>query len=181
MAGCRLSQENGWRVSNLSKPNLFSMTSVQGRWISLLLGGAVALAFLNAGAGFVALKKLEKKAGAPVRGIFLPYFCLPIFRLKDPKFDWQGLFQVQSGSIQVRYDPFFLIPGWKFRVRITGGDLRVRLSGKLAEEQGFSEIKVDRVVADFALRDEGPPEVYWFDVQSKQMQFRLAKEEETDH
>ena len=134
------------------------------------------MTFLNVAIGFAALKRLERKAGGPIRGSFLPYPLVPVFVLKNSNFDWDGRFRVISGQVVVRYDPFFLIPGRKFRVRITGRDLRVLFSGELAESQGVSEVKMDRVEVDFAFFDRGSPEIFLFDVQSRQIKFHLVKE-----
>lgn len=149
---------------------------LRGRWIMALAVGLLLSALLNAGLGFVALKKLEKKAGAPIRGIFLPHFLQPAFTVKDPKLDWQGRFQVLSGSLRVRYDPLFLVPGWKFRVQVEGRELAVSLGGELAESQGLKDVKVDRFEADFALPGEGDPEIFLFNIESPQIHFRLAKQ-----
>ena len=130
----------------------------------------------NAGLGFFALKKLEKKAGGPIRGTFLPHVVFPSFTLKNARLDWEGRFQVLSGTVVVRYDPSFVIPGRKLRVWITGRDLEVRLAGKLVEGEGLSSFQGVRVDADLAFPYHGPPEIFLFDVQSDQMKFRLAKD-----
>lgn len=153
------------------------MRLFRGRWIFPLAGGLALGGLLNCGISFVALKRLEKKAGAPIRGTFLPYPFLPRFTLKNSSLNWQGRFQVLSGTVHVRYDPSFLLPGWKFRTRISGRDLGVRFSGDLAVSQGISEVKVDRAEADFAFFEKGEPEIFLFDVQSPQLRFHLVKEE----
>lgn len=153
------------------------MRLFRGRWIFLLAGGLALVGLLNCGIGFLALKRLEKKAGAPIRGTFLPYPFLPRFVLKNSSLNWQGRFQVLSGTVHVRYDPFFLLPGWRFRTRISGWNLAVRFSGDLAASQGISEVKVDWAEADFAFFEKGDPEIFLFDVQSPQIHFHVVKEE----
>lgn len=146
------------------------------RWSFLVTGGILLVVSLNPLAGWVAFKKLERKAGAPVRGTFLPYFLVPVFRLENASFDWQGRFRVHSGTIEVRYDPFSLFPGRKFRARIEAKDLPVSFSGELAASQGLRRLNVEQVTADLAFFDKGPPEIFLFDVRSKEMTFRLARE-----
>ena len=149
---------------------------MQRRWIALVGGGILLAMAFNPLAGWVAFKKLERKAGAPIRGTFLPYVLFPAFSLKNASFDWQGRFQVRSGTVEVRYDPFSLLPGRKFRALIKARDLPVNLSGELAASQGLSRLKVDQVTADLAFFEKGSPEIFLFDIRSKEMTFRLAKE-----
>ena len=152
------------------------MKFFRGRWFLLISGGVALIALLNVTVGFLALKRLEKKAGAPIQGTFRPRLFFPSFTLENSHLDWQGRFQVLSGTVRVAYDPFFLLPGWKFRTRIEGRNLAVRFAGELAASQGVSETQVNRVEADLAFLDKGPPEVFKFVVQSPEFQFNLVKE-----
>ena len=139
------------------------------------------VSLLNPLAGHVALKRLEKKAGAPIRGTFIPHVLFPAFTLKNASFDWQGRFQVVSGTVEVRYNPLFLIPGQKFRVWIEARKLPVRFSGGLAESQGFSRATLEHVVADMAFPHKGSPEIFLLDIHSPEMTFRLVKEPGKNH
>lgn len=134
----------------------------------------------NIGTSFFALKRLERKAEAPLQGTFIPDLFQPSFTLKDPRLDWQGRFQVLSGTIHVEYDPWFLIPGRKFRTQIEGRDLSVKLTGDLAESQGITDVKIDRVQADVAFARKGPPELFFFDVESPELQFHLSPREKPE-
>jgi len=147
------------------------------RWVFLALGTMLLAVVVNPLAGWLALKKLERKAGAPIRGSFYPHLLFPAFSLKNASFNWQGRFQVRSGTVEVRYDPFSLLPAQKFRARIEARDLPVSFSGELAASQGFSQLNVDRVTADLAFFEKGSPEIFLFDVRSREMTFRLAKAE----
>lgn len=149
---------------------------VRGRWASFVLGAVALGVFANTGLGIAALKRLEKKAGAPIRGTFVPHLVHAAFTLKNPRINWQERFEVTSGTFRVHYDPLFLLPGHKFRAKVEGQNLEVRLFGELATSQGLAELKVDKVVADFAFFVKGPPEIFLFDVQSQQMSFRLVKD-----
>jgi hypothetical protein len=140
-------------------------------------GAALLVGLANVGVSFFALKRLEKKAQAPIQGTFLPDLLRPSFILKDPHLDWQGRFQVSSGTFYVEYDPLFLLPGRRFRTQIEGKDLSVRLLGELAESQGLTEVRIDRVEADLAFARKGPPEVFVFKVESPQLQFHLSERE----
>jgi len=146
-----------------------------GRWLLLIAWGVLAAALFNAGIGFWALKRVEKKAGTPIRGVFLPHLFQPVFTLKDPWISWQDRFQVVSGHLRVRYEPLSLLPGRKLRVQIWGSELTVHLLGKWKESQGFSEARVDTVEADFALPDKGPPEIFAFHLNSPELQFNLTE------
>lgn len=126
--------------------------------------------------GVLALKRLEKKAGSAIQGAFLPDFVFPAFTLRNARFRWEDRFEVRSGTLRVHYRPFVPFPGWKLRSRIEGRDLDVGLSGKLAESQGISQVHVKQVTADLALGDEGDPEIFLFDIRSREIQFRLIKE-----
>jgi len=133
------------------------------------------MALLNAGGGFWALKKLEKKAGTPIQGTFLPHLFRPAFTLQDARLSWQNRFQVLSGDIGVRYDPLSLFPGRKFHVYIKATGLRVRLFQDLLESQGLAEIGVEEAKAELAFSREGPPEIFLFNVQSPELRFNLVK------
>lgn len=146
-----------------------------GRWLALVIWGAVLVTLINTGTGFWALKRLERKAGTPIRGTFFPHFFQPAFTLKDPNVGWQKRFQLLSGNIQVHYDPLSLFPGRKFRVQIGGRDLTVRFGDEWAKSQGLSEVKIDRVQADFAFSDQEDPEIFLLDVQSPELQFHFGE------
>ncbi|MBI4115813.1 MAG: hypothetical protein HY447_04465 [Candidatus Omnitrophica bacterium] len=146
-----------------------------GRFFAYIGAAALGVALLNTGTSFLALKKLEKKAGTPIQGILIPHFLSPSFTLKNPRINWQNRFEVISaGNLEARYDPLFLL-GRKFRVQVKGSDLAVRLEGALAESQGLSEAHVDEVTADFALPRKGDPEIFSFQLHSPELQFQLAE------
>lgn len=133
------------------------------------------MVFVNAGTGFWALKRLERKAGTPIRGTFLPHLFQPAFTLKDPDLAWQKRFQVLSGSIRIHYNPLSLLPGRKFRIQIGGQNLTLRLGDEWARSQGLSEVKIERFQADFAFSDKEDPEIFLLDVQSPQLQFHFGQ------
>lgn len=135
------------------------------------------MVFLNAGGGFWALKRLERKAGTPIRGTFLPLLFQPAFALKNVNAAWKDRFQVVSGNLWVHYDPLSLLPGRSLRIQVEGSDLKVRLSGDLLQSHGLSELRVEHVRADFALSDEGEPEIFLFEVDSPELQFHFAEKE----
>ena len=135
------------------------------------------MVLVNTGTGLWALKRLERKAGTPIRGIFLPHLLQPAFTLRDPNIAWQKRFQVLSGRVRVHYDPLSLLPGRKFRVQIGGQDLTVRLGDEWAASEGLSEVKIERVDLDFAFSDKEDPEIFLLDVQSPQLQFHFGEKE----
>ena len=147
-----------------------------GRVFLLILLGSVLGSATNTVLGFVVLKRLEKKSGAPIKGQFVPHLFAPSFSLKQAKVEWQKRFRVDSGTFTVRYDPLSVLPGRKLRTWIEGRDLEARLFGELAESEGFSDVRIDRVRADLAFFRKGPPEIFAFDVQSPQIQFHMTKE-----
>lgn len=148
----------------------------RGRVFILLASGLLFLGLLNTGVSFLALKRLEAKAGAPIQGFFLPHLFQPVFTLRDVRFDWQGRFQVVSGRVAVRYYPFFLFPGARLRTQIVGEDLEVKLTHEFAQAQGISNVSVDRVEADLVFSRDPTPEIFLFDVRSPQIQLYLKKE-----
>ena len=153
------------------------MKGISGRWIFPFLTGLVLIAALNTAAGYWVLKRLEAKAGAPFQALFLPHLWKPGFTLKNSRFEWREDFEVQSGTIEVRYDFGSLLPGQRLRIRIKGSGVKVRLSKALAESQGAEEVRIERVEADLAFSRKGPPEIFNFDIQSPELQFRLVKED----
>lgn len=153
------------------------MKGISGRWIFPFTAGVVLIAVLNTAAGWWVLKRLEAKAGAPLHAAFFPHLWRPAFTLKNCRLEWQKDFEVQSGTIEVRYDFGSLIPGQRLRTRIKGSGLEVRLSKDLAESQGVQEVRIERIEADLAFSRTGPPEIFHFDIQSPELQFRLAKED----
>lgn len=130
---------------------------------------------LNAGGGWWALKKLERKTGTPIEGTFLPHLFRPAFTLKNSRLAWQDRFQVLSGDVNVSYDPLSLLGRRKFRVQIRGSNLKVRLFADLLESGGLSEASVDEVYADIAFSKQGPPEIYSFQIQSPELRFNLVE------
>ena len=138
-------------------------------------GGLSFLLLLNVGIDFWVLRRLERKAQAPIRGVLIPHFFLPSFSLLNPSLDWRGRFQILSGKISVQYDPLFTLRNQKLRTRVTGQNLTVRFSHELALTGGLSEAKVERAEADFAFSREGPPEIFLLEVRSPQINFHLAR------
>ncbi len=139
------------------------------------------MVLVNTGTGLWALKRLERKAGTPIQGAFLPHLLQPAFTLKGLNVAWQKRFQVLSGSLRVHYDPLSLLPGRKFRVQIGGRDLTVRLGDEGAASEGLSEVKIERVDGDFAFSDKDDPEIFLLDVQSPELQFHLGEKVESLH
>ena len=133
------------------------------------------IVLLNTGGGLWTLKKLEKKAGAPIKGTFLPHLLRPAFSLQNVRLGWQDRFRILTGDLEVRYDPLSLLTGRKLRVSIQGYRLRVQLFGDLLKSQGLSEAHLDKVDADIAFSEHGEPEIYLFRVQSPELQFNLIE------
>jgi len=146
-----------------------------GRWIFLISWGVLLVALLNAGAGFWALKRLERKARTPIRGHFLSHLIQPAFTLRNPSLAWKERLQVLSGTVWVHYDPLSLIFGQKFRVQIGGEDLTVRFVNEWAESQGLGEVRLDRIQADFAFSDQEDPEIFSLHVDSPELQFHFSE------
>lgn len=148
----------------------------RGRWVPLLIGVIIGIVLINIGVSLSVLKRLEKKAGTPIRGIFLPHLFHPSFTLKDSRLNWQGQFQILSGTFRVRYDPWFFFRAQRLRTQIEGWDVAVQFSGELAQSQGLGEALIDHVQADFAFSGKRTPEIFLLDVRSPQLQFHLMKE-----
>lgn len=140
----------------------------------LLIWGVICVTLLNAGAGFWVLKKLEKKAGAPIHGRFIPHVFQPVFSFKGPQFSWEGRFEVFSGSLRVRYDPLSLFPGRKMRIHVWGEDLKVRLFDKLLESQP-SEVVVNRAESELEIPRKGAPEIFFLEIDSPQIDFHIKR------
>lgn len=140
-----------------------------------LAWGIILVIFLNAGIGFWALKKIEKKAGTPIRGVFLPHLLAPAFTIQNPSLTWQDRFQLLSGHLHVQYDPLSLLPGRELRIQVRGTGLKVRLLGKWSEREGLGDMQVEQVEGDFAFSEKGPPEIFLFNVQSPELNFNLLQ------
>lgn len=153
------------------------MKGISSWWIFPFLAGVLLIAALNTAAGYWVLKRLEIKAGAPLHADFLPHLWRPAFTLRNSRLEWQKDFEVQSGTIEVRYDFWSLVPGKRLRTQIKGFNLEVRLSKALAESQGVEEVRIERIEADLAFSRRGPPEIFHLDIQSPELQFRLVKED----
>ena len=162
------------RKSSIKKHSALRL--VWRRWILPLLGAVILIAFLNAGLGFWALKRIERKAGTPIRGIFLPHLLQPSFTLRNAKLVWQGRFEVLSGVIRVRYNPLSVVGGGKFRIQVTGSDLDVRF----LKETTFSglhpsEIQIERITADLAFLRGKPPEIFSLEIHSPELEFHFSE------
>lgn len=151
------------------------MRSPLARWLASFAGVVLFVGVLNAAAGLLTLKRLEKKAGAPIHGTFIPHLIQSAFTLKDPSFDWQDRFQISSGTLVIHYEPLSILPGRPFRTQIRGRDLGVRLYGELAASQGFSQVRIDFVEADLVFSRGKTPEIYLLHIQSPQIRFHLVK------
>lgn len=138
----------------------------------------LAVAVLNSGVGYLALKRLEKKAGAPIQGDFRPSPFLSSFVLRNSRFRWKTLLEIHSGTLSVRYDPLFLVPGRRLRVEIQGEGLTGKLLGKWAEREGVSEVRIEHLEADLAFGRGGPPEIYLIDVKAREFQFHFGEKEQ---
>lgn len=157
------------------------MRQLWGRWLAFSIWGAALVTLINTGTGLWTLKRLEKKAGAPIRGTFFPHLFRPAFTLKNPNLAWQKRFQLLSGTVRVHYDPLSLLPGRKLRVQIGGQDLVVHLGDEWAKSQGLSRVKIKRVRADFAFSDQEDPEIFLLDVDSPQLQFHFGEKGDNPH
>jgi hypothetical protein len=153
----------------------------KGEWLLYVAGAILLTGLANVGAGVFVLKRLERKAEAPIQGTFLPDLFRPSFTVKNSKLDWQGRFQILKGTFYVQYDPLFLLPGRKFRTQIQGENLEVRLLGELAKSQGLQEVQIDRVEADLAFVRKGAPEILYFDIDSPQLQIHLSQAGEEEN
>ena len=147
-----------------------------GRWILTLLWAVILIAFLNAGLGFWALKRIERKAGTPIHGDFFPNLFEPAFTLRNAKLVWRDRFEVLSGVIRVRYNPLSVVRGRKFRVQVTGSDLDVRL----LKEMTFSglhpsEVQIERITADLAFLRGKTPEIFSLEIHSPELEFHFSE------
>lgn len=147
------------------------------RWLLALAWGLALIGILNAGTGFWALKRLEKKAGAPIRGTFLPHLFQPVFTLKNARLSWQNRFEILSGSVRVQYDPVSVLVSRKFRIQVAGSDLEVRFLKELVFSGGRSQVKIDMLAADFAISDRKTPEVFRLEIHSPEMEFHFAEKD----
>lgn len=151
------------------------MTVFRVRWVQVVMSAMLGVASLNMGLSFWVMKRLEKKAGSPIQATFLPDVFYPSFTLKNIHLHWQDRFQVLSGTLHVQYNPLSLFTSRKLRVQIEGSNLTTQLLGEFAESQGISRAEVDRAKIDFALGDQGPPDVFLLEVHSPQLEFQMGE------
>lgn len=138
--------------------------------------GIILIVLLNTATGLWALKRLEKKAGTPIEGTFLPHLLKPAFTLKNARLCWQDRFEVLSGTLKARYDPLSVVVGKRFRVQLEGRDLNVHLMKGLAFARAHpADIRLDYVTADFALTDKKDPEIFALNVNAPEIQFHFVE------
>ena len=147
------------------------------RWLLALAWGFALIGILNAGTGFWTLKRLEKKAGAPIHGTFLPHLFQPVFNLKNARLSWQNRFEILSGSVRVQYDPVSVLVSRRFRIQVAGSDLEVRFLKELALSGGRPQVKIDTLTADFAVSNKKAPEIFRLEIHSPEMEFRFAEKD----
>lgn len=145
------------------------------RWILALVWALALTGMLNAGTGLWALKRLEKKAGTPIRGTFLPHFLHPAFTLRNVELSWQGRFEVLSGTVRIHYHPLAVLVGRRFRVQMEGSNLVVRfLQDSAFPGVHLSEVPIGSLTADFAVSQRKTPEIFALDVHSPELEFHFA-------
>ena len=153
------------------------MKFLRGRWLLFLLWGIALIGMMNAGTGYWALKRLERKAGAPIRGTFLPHLFQPVFDLKNARVSWQDRFEVLSGTVRVRYNPLSVLVRRRFRIQVDGSDLEVRVLKALSFSGGRSQMKIDSLAADFAISSGKTPEIFRLEIHSPEMKFHFAEKD----
>ena len=152
------------------------MKGVKVQWLFALAWIVMLTALLNIGTGLWALKRLEKKAGTPIHGVFVPHLFQPSFTLKNASLTWQNRFKVVSGTFLVRYHPLPVLVGRSFRVQVSGSGLGVRiLENSALSGVHPSEIKVERFNADFTVSPRKTPEIFSLNVQSPELEFNFAE------
>lgn len=138
-----------------------------------MAGALAVIALLNTGGGFLVLKSLERRAGAPIHGRYIPQLVSSAFSVHRLKLGWRGEFQVTDGTVRVRYD--FL--SWVFRrvlrVRLKGTHLKVRFQSERLPFPTGREFQIDRIDATFNFRPKGPPEIVSFQLDSPELKFQL--------
>ena len=154
------------------------MRWVKFQWLFALVWIVFLTALLNMGTGLWALKRLEKKAGTRIHGTFIPHLLQPSFTLKNASLTWQNRFTVVSGTFLVRYHPLSVLAGRSFRVQVNGAGLVVRLLENSALSGVHpSEIKVDRLDADFTVSPRKALEIFSLNVQSPELKFNFSEKD----
>ncbi len=146
-----------------------------------LCWGIILIVLLNTGTGLWALKRLEKKAGTPIEGSFIPHLFKPAFTLTNAKLSWQDRFEVLSGTVKVRYDPLSVVVARRFRIQVEGRDLKVHfLKGMSFAFEHPGDVKIDYVAADFALADKKSPEIFALNIHSPEIEFHFAEKDRNE-
>ncbi len=145
--------------------------------IFLILLIALFLAVLPPAGSWMVCKRLEKRLDVKIEGDFVPAMLLPVFYLKNTRFEWKGKVRFEKGDLRVAYEPLSFFSRKGVRIRLSGKDLEMRLLGDWATMQGVEKTHLEKFEADFSVGAKGLNEIYYSEAQSKAFQFHIKKSE----
>ena len=119
--------------------------------------------------------ELQRRLDLRVKGTFWPIPFLPSFYSHPARLEWKNRITLLSGSVKIDYNLLPLVIKNSIRVKVTGKNIRARLSGEWAKMEGVQDATIDRLDADLEIAPRGVGEIYFVNVQSPSFQFHIQR------
>lgn len=128
--------------------------------------------------GKILLSQVQKRLGLTVRsGNLQPLPFQPAFQSRDLQLEWKNRITLLSGNLKIGYNVVPFVVRNHIRIRVTGKNIRAKLSGSWAKMEGVEDIVIDSLDADVEVAPQGLGEIYFVHAQSPTFQFHIRKSE----
>ncbi len=122
--------------------------------------------------GYVIFSLLDHQMGERIQGRYDAVFFRPAFRIHDLKFNLPGKARVESGTVEVAYDPMTLISPSGIRLVLNAKELPVELAFAPLG-QNLKKITLDQFHADVRLLNGELREIYSLEIVSPDLNLKL--------
>ncbi len=138
--------------------------------ILLILGIFLAFPWLS---GYTFLQYMKMKHSVTIHGFWYPsYFPIGKFYVRQLNADWKDDFRIQSGTLEVQYNPF-LFSISRGGVSLKGRDLEVSVKKLNSNLKVKGPFVVNRFDAKLELRPRAEPFIHSLEIDSPVIQFKI--------
>lgn len=122
--------------------------------------------------------QVKNRLGLKVSGGSLqPVPFWPAFQSRDLQVEWKNRITLLSGNLKIVYNVVPFVVRNHIRIRLTGKNIRAKLSGSWAKIEGVEDVVIDTLDVDVEVAPQGLGEIYFVHAQSPTFQFHIRKSE----
>ena len=137
----------------------------------LVIGIYAAFPWMN---GYIFLQYMKIKHGVVIQGNWIPsYFPLGRFHIYHLHANWKERFQILSGELEVRYNPF-LLSASKGNVSFSGHELEVSMKKEIGKLNVKGPFFVRQFHAELELMPGAEPFIHSLEIDSPVIQFKIS-------